>query len=234
MTDADFKQTDKYKIWQAQVDEIKNKIRSRLDANPCVEERAIMLLNRIVPGDVGYGAYVLGLVSEIIFVGAGADIWLGEDYARGAVFECAWHEALNYDWKKIFSGNKKNNRKNEGAIMAKNMPEPQINLMAEARAESLALIDKLVTEARQQTAQIQSLENDLKTANREIKRGRRRRLWNSGGKGTVWFMTVTKRDGTPASTTQQWQILYDADGIIKFQNIDTEEIISVFPPSHYN
>lgn len=63
--------------------------------------------------------------------------------------------------------------------------------------------------------------------------GRPRTKWNSGGPGTIWFVQFAPIDGFP-STPQQWRVLsIDENGTIEFQNVETEEIISIIPQDEY-
>lgn len=63
--------------------------------------------------------------------------------------------------------------------------------------------------------------------------GRKRKAWNSGGSGQVWIVEFAKSGEFP-SKPQQWRVLnIDADGTIEFQNVETEEIISLIHPNNY-
>lgn len=55
--------------------------------------------------------------------------------------------------------------------------------------------------------------------------GRPRRKWDSGGPGHIWAVEISKPGGFPEKP-QLWRVLgVDADGVIEFQNVETEEII---------
>jgi hypothetical protein len=63
--------------------------------------------------------------------------------------------------------------------------------------------------------------------------GRPRTRWNSGGKGQVWIVEISKPGGF-SGKPQQWRVLnIDEDGTIEFQNVETEEIISLTHPDEY-
>jgi len=63
--------------------------------------------------------------------------------------------------------------------------------------------------------------------------GRPRTRWNSGGPGQIWIVEFAK-PGASMSKPQQWRVLnIDEDGTIEFQNVETEEIISLIHPDEY-
>lgn len=63
--------------------------------------------------------------------------------------------------------------------------------------------------------------------------GRPRRKWDAGERGQVWFVEISKPDGFPAKP-QQWRFLgIDEAGSLEFQNVKTEEIISIIHPDKY-
>lgn len=57
--------------------------------------------------------------------------------------------------------------------------------------------------------------------------GRPRSRWDSGGPGAVWHVEFSPIDGFPGQP-ELWRVLsIDDDGTIEFQNIATEEIITI-------
>lgn len=63
--------------------------------------------------------------------------------------------------------------------------------------------------------------------------GRPRTRWNSGGNGTEWIVEFSPIDGFPQKP-QRWRVLgIGDDGTIDFQNVETEEIISIIHPDNY-
>lgn len=62
--------------------------------------------------------------------------------------------------------------------------------------------------------------------------GRPRTRWDTKGQ-REWYVTFSPIDGFP-SEPQRWRLLnIDADGTLEFQNIETEEIISIIHPDEY-
>ena len=65
--------------------------------------------------------------------------------------------------------------------------------------------------------------------------GRPRSRWDSGGPGTVWIVEFAPKPGFFPGKPQQWRVLgIDEQGNIEFQNIETEEIISIISEDAWN
>lgn len=63
--------------------------------------------------------------------------------------------------------------------------------------------------------------------------GRPRRKWDAGERGQVWIVQVSK-PGDFEGKPQQWRFIgIDETGTLEFQNVATEEIISIIHPDEY-
>lgn len=57
--------------------------------------------------------------------------------------------------------------------------------------------------------------------------------WNAGANGTVWFVEFAMPNGLP-SAPHKWRLLgIEENNTLVFQNVDTEEIITIIHPDKY-
>ncbi len=62
--------------------------------------------------------------------------------------------------------------------------------------------------------------------------GRPRVRWNSGGPGQRWRVEISSPGGFPKTHT--WVVLGIEDGALEFQDVETEQIVSIQPADDFD